>query len=52
MKAANLRQLRERSPDTRYLNTWNADSNTAMVAVNDALGFRAVEIFQEWQLHL
>jgi GNAT superfamily N-acetyltransferase len=52
MKAANLRALREHSPTTRYINTWNADVNTAMVAVNDALGYRAVEILEEWQLSL
>jgi GNAT superfamily N-acetyltransferase len=52
MKAANLRQLGELLPGTRYLNTWNADVNTAMVAVNDALGYRPVEIFEEWQLQL
>jgi GNAT superfamily N-acetyltransferase len=50
MKAANLRALREHSPTTRYINTWNAESNTPMVAVNDALGYRAVEILEEWQL--
>jgi hypothetical protein len=52
MKLANLRQLREISPHTRYLNTWNADINAPMIAVNDALGFRAVEVLQEWQLQL
>jgi GNAT superfamily N-acetyltransferase len=52
MKAANLRALREHSPKTRHVNTWNAESNTAMVAVNDALGYRAVEVMEEWQLQL
>jgi GNAT superfamily N-acetyltransferase len=50
MKAANLRALREHSPATRYVNTWNADSNVAMVAVNDALGFQPFEVYEEWQL--
>jgi GNAT superfamily N-acetyltransferase len=52
LKLTNLRQLREVMPATRYVNTWNADTNAPMVAVNDALGFRAVETMQEWQLHL
>jgi GNAT superfamily N-acetyltransferase len=52
MKLANLRLLREVSPTTRYVNTWNADDNAPMVAVNDALGFRPVEVMQEWQLSL
>jgi GNAT superfamily N-acetyltransferase len=52
MKAANLRALREHSPATRYVNTWNADSNAPMVAVNEALGYQPVEILEEWQLQL
>jgi GNAT superfamily N-acetyltransferase len=52
MKAANLRALREHSPTTRYINTWNAEVNTAMVAVNDALGYRPVEVMEEWELRL
>jgi GNAT superfamily N-acetyltransferase len=52
VKLANLRLLREVSPQTRYLNTWNAEDNAPMVAVNDALGFRPVEVMQEWQLEL
>ena len=52
MKLANLRQLRAQSPQTRYLNTWNAVSNTPMVSVNEALGYRPVEAWEEWQLHL
>jgi GNAT superfamily N-acetyltransferase len=52
LKLANLRLLREVSPTTRYVNTWNADDNAPMVAVNDALGYRPVEVTQEWQLQL
>jgi GNAT superfamily N-acetyltransferase len=52
MKAANLRALREHSPQTRYVNTWNADSNAPMVAVNEALGYQPVEVVEEWQLQL
>jgi GNAT superfamily N-acetyltransferase len=52
MKLANLRQVRERSPQTRFLNTWNAESNAPMVSVNERLGFVVVEAWEEWQLHL
>jgi GNAT superfamily N-acetyltransferase len=52
VKLANLRLLREVSPTTRYLNTWNGEDNAPMVAVNDALGYRPVEVMQEWQLTL
>lgn len=50
MKRANLRQLRACAPATRYVNTWNAASNVHMVAINEALGFRPVERWWEWQL--
>ncbi|MDT7547910.1 MAG: hypothetical protein QOE84_304 [Actinomycetota bacterium] len=50
VKAHNHRLLAVSSPMTRWLNTWNAESNTHMVAINEALGFRAVEYWSEWQL--
>ena len=52
IKAHNLQQLRETVPDVRWVSTWNALSNTHMVAVNDILGFRPVERWTEWQLDL
>jgi GNAT superfamily N-acetyltransferase len=50
LKAHNHRLLAERSPSTRWVNTWNAESNTHMVAINDQLGFQPVEYWTEWQL--
>jgi GNAT superfamily N-acetyltransferase len=50
MKLANLQRLRDSEPATRYVNTWNAASNVHMVAINEALGFRPVERWWEWQL--
>jgi GNAT superfamily N-acetyltransferase len=50
LKAHNHRLLAERSPRTRWLNTWNAETNTHMVAINEQLGFRPVEYWTEWQL--
>jgi GNAT superfamily N-acetyltransferase len=50
LKAHNHRHVREGSPGTRWINTWNAESNTWMVAVNEALGFVPMEYWTEWQL--
>lgn len=52
VKIANLELLRREAPDARTLSTWNAASNTHMVAINEALGFRPVERWCEWQLDL
>lgn len=50
VKAHNHRLVRERSPSTRWINTWNAESNTWMVAVNELLGFVPMEYWTQWQL--
>jgi GNAT superfamily N-acetyltransferase len=47
-KVTNLRQLRREVPEARRVVSWNAESNTHMVAINDALGFRPVERLAEW----
>lgn len=52
LKIANLHQVRADLPDVHYLNTWNADENAHMVAVNTAVGFVAMEGWGEWQLDL
>jgi GNAT superfamily N-acetyltransferase len=52
MKQANLEQLRSVSPQTRFINTWNGIDNTPMVSVNEALGYRPMEVMEEWQLRL
>lgn len=49
LKAANLARAQREHPDRTEVHTFNAASNAAMVAVNDALGFRAVERMGEWQ---
>lgn len=43
IKIENLRRLCRASPEVGRLETWNAATNTFMVAVNDALGFVPVE---------
>lgn len=49
LKVANLARVQREHPDRTVVHTFNAASNAAMVAVNDALGFRAVERMGEWQ---
>lgn len=43
VKIANLRRLRELSPRTRWVNTWNAASNAHMISINEAIGWRPVD---------
>ena len=52
LKLANLRAVRERFPDCRYVFTVVAGVNAPMNAVNELLGFRDVERALEMQLHL
>lgn len=52
VKLANLEYLRTSRPHVRALNTWNAAINDHMVGINEAIGFRAVERWREWQLEL
>lgn len=51
LKIAMLRLLAEREPQLRQIDTWNADSNTHMIAVNEAIGCfvvgRGVELQRE-----
>lgn len=50
LKAGNHDLLVESSPRTRWINTWNAEVNTHMIAINERLGFEPVEHWTEWQL--
>lgn len=50
VKAANLQALCEAAPAAGRVITWNAESNTHMIAINDALGFRPRLRFSQWQL--
>ncbi|MGI8879054.1 MAG: GNAT family N-acetyltransferase [Jatrophihabitans sp.] len=51
-KVANLRQLAARHPQTRHVNTWTAEVNDAMRAINERFGFRPVETMHEVELSL
>jgi GNAT superfamily N-acetyltransferase len=52
LKTANLRFLRDELPEVEMLNTWNADANSYMIAVNDALGYRPMERWPHCGLEL
>ena len=48
VKIVNQRWLREYRPRMRYVHTWNAEANHAMIAINEAIGYRAAE---RWMCH-
>jgi len=50
VKIANLRHLRREVPGALRLETWNANENTRMIAINALLGFQIVERVDEFQL--
>ncbi|WP_133800644.1 GNAT family N-acetyltransferase [Kribbella caucasensis] len=49
LKAHNHRELQRSHPEPLVVHTWNGEANTAMNAVNAKLGFRPVELHEEWQ---
>ncbi len=51
-KVSNLERFQATFPGPRMVHSWNAEENGPMVAINDALGFRAVEHVAEMQLKL
>jgi GNAT superfamily N-acetyltransferase len=48
MKVANLFAVIERHPAVRWINTWNAEENGPMIAVNDEMGFEVVSHSVHW----
>jgi GNAT superfamily N-acetyltransferase len=52
VKIANALNLLDTFPDTETVQTHNAAENQHMIAVNEELGFRAVERSTTWQLEL
>jgi GNAT superfamily N-acetyltransferase len=52
LKLATLRRAEQQWPEAKFVTTWNAASNGPMIAVNEALGFRAVEASEEWQARI
>ncbi len=51
-KVADLKRFQSSFPDAPMVHSWNAEENGPMVAIDDALGFRAVEHLAEMQLKL
>jgi GNAT superfamily N-acetyltransferase len=52
LKVANLRLLQAERPDVRRLTTYNAEVNTHMIGVNEALGFVPVARLGDFQKRL
>jgi hypothetical protein len=49
VKAANLAALQADHPERLWVSTQNAETNAPMVAINEKMGFRAVEVMLEFQ---
>ena len=52
LKIANQRRIREWRPKMRYVWTGNAASNTHMIAINEAVGYRKMCMEHVWQKKL
>lgn len=52
LKVRNTRWIQREHPDRTAVRTWNAEVNTHMIAVNEALGYRPVERMGEFQKRL
>ena len=50
LKAAITRHILDDLPGVRWVITFNAGSNDAMLAINHDLGFRAVAVYTTWQV--
>jgi RimJ/RimL family protein N-acetyltransferase len=49
VKVANLRLLQEERPDVARLTTYNAEVNSHMIGVNEAMGFRPIARLGDFQ---
>ena len=52
LKIEMLRWLGDAEPQLRVLDTWNAATNSHMIAVNERLGYSVIGEGLEWQKHL
>lgn len=50
LKAAMTQRILDELPRVRWVITWNAGSNDAMLAINEQLGFRTAAVHTTWQL--
>jgi GNAT superfamily N-acetyltransferase len=51
-KVVNLKRALENEPELQVINTWNAVVNDHMIAINEAMGFRPVDNWTNWQRDL
>ena len=51
-KIENLRYAMSHEPALRIIDTWNAAVNDHMISINEAIGFRPVDSWNNWQLTL
>ena len=52
VKLANLERVGTEAPQARLLHTWNADVNSYMIAINEAMGFTVAQRESVWRLDL
>ena len=52
IKLANLELLLREHPEVRAIDTFNADDNRWMIAVNEAMGFVPIRHVEDWELDL
>jgi GNAT superfamily N-acetyltransferase len=52
VKLENLRFARAHEPELRMVDTWNAAVNEHMISINEAMGFRPVDRWVNWQQEL
>ena len=52
VKCAQVRAISTMFPDKRLITTTNAETNAAMVGINEALGFRVHEVYGDFQKRL
>jgi RimJ/RimL family protein N-acetyltransferase len=50
IKVAMMDWLAEAEPQLEHIMTWNADSNSHMIGINEALGYHVQDRFLSWQL--
>lgn len=51
-KIENLNYGLAELPGVRYIDTWNAAVNKHMIAINEQIGFRAVDYWHNWQVDI
>ncbi|HLL69349.1 MAG TPA: GNAT family N-acetyltransferase [Micromonosporaceae bacterium] len=52
IKIENLRYTVAEQPAVRTVDTWNATTNNFMISINEAMGFRPVDAWVDWQVEV